>query len=193
MHNESILKIGLPVALSIIVVAVWIFIIIEIKRKRLEIKDIVLWFSLNIIFTISVFYIMIVNILQFLGYPEANVFNWLAFYAFGMDFNGQEWIILIIIMFIAFIVGQVMALMVKIQKLHKRVDDLNKEVAVLSGKVNRTADFDKLKVATNQKTVRETKQELKEKIKIAKAKKKAKNKMKMITQTHEISLGRKKD
>lgn len=194
-EHDSLLKIGLPVTLLIIVLAIWIFIIVEIKRKRLEIKDIVLWFTLNIIFTVSVFYIMVINILDYFNLvkPEANIFNWIAYHAFGMEFAGQEWIILVIIIFLAFVIGQVMSLMVKVQKLHKRVDDLNKEVAVLSGKVNKTANFDKVKVASNTKTAKEIKQELNEKIKIAKAKKKAQTKMKTITQTSEISLGRKKN
>lgn len=174
-------NLGLPILFLVISISSFIWFGVEVKKKRLSFKSMVTWFSLNILFTIAIVYILIVSILHFYGFDKAaNVFNLIAEYAFGITLdNGKEWVILLILGFISYILVKTLKNSIEISRLNKRIDELGKEVAILSGKVNKSANFAK-EVAKPKVTAKEVKSELKEKIKIAKVKKKAEQKLNNI-------------
>lgn len=189
MSNIAILHIGAPIVLLLISVFTYIFVSIEIKKRRIEFKDIVSWFIVNTIYTLCVLYILVVEIVQFAFQKEIiNIFSWITHKGLGIDLDGQEWILLLIFAFITFILVQVMITTIRVQRLKKNVDDLNKEVAILAGKVNKTADLNLRKVAKKTQSFSDLKSELREKIKIARANKKANEKLKLLSHTTEIDL-----
>jgi len=177
----DIVNIGLPIFLLIISIFSFIWFGLEIKKKRIEFKSMVTWLGLNILFTIVIIYILIIAILHYYGVDNAvNIFNIIAFHLFGLSMdNGKEWVILLILAFISYILIKTLRNSILISRLNKRVDALGKEVALLSGKVNKSADFAN-KVAKPKSTAQDVKSELKEKIKIAKAEKRAAAKLKTI-------------
>ena len=174
-------NLGLPIFFLVISVSSFIWFGIEVKKKRIEFKSMATWFTLNIIFTIIIIYILIISILHLYGVGNAaNLFNLISEHVFGMTLkNGKEWVILLILAFISYILIQTLRNSIKISNLNKRIDDLGKEVAILSGKVNKSATFAS-KVATPKVTAKELKTELKEQIKIAKVKSRAKQKLDAI-------------
>lgn len=180
LHNA--VNLGLPIFFLIISIASFIWFAIEVKKKRLEFKSMATWFTLNILFTIIIVYILIISILHFYGFGNAaNLFNLISEHVFGMTLeNGKEWVILLILAFISYILVKTLRNSIKISKLNKRVDDLGKEVAILSGKVNKSATFTS-NIAKPKVTVKEVRTELREKIKIARAKKRAEQKLNAIS------------
>ena len=140
------------------------------------------WLTLNIIFTIFVVYVLIIAILHIYYVGNAgNIFNMISHYVFGLEMqNGKQWIILLILGFISYILIKTLNNSLKIAKLNSRLDRLNKEVAILSGKVTKSTTFKK-DVAGVKKSSKEIKSELKEEIKIAKLKTKHATKLKATT------------
>ena len=175
-------NLGLPILFLLISIGSFIWFAIEVRKKRLEFKSMATWFTLNILFTVIIIYILIISVLQFFGISNAaNLFNLIAQYVFGMTLpNGKEWVILLILAFISYILIKTLRNSIKISKLNKRIDDLGKEVAILAGKVNKSASFSS-KIATPKVTAKELKAELREKIKIARAKKRAEQKLNSIS------------
>lgn len=179
---------GFPIAFLLIAIATFIFVGIEIKKKRLEIKEIIAWLILNTLFTTIIIYVLVVGVVKFYHPNVINAFDWLGVHAFHLTTDSEPWIILLIFGFIAFILLSTMINTVRVQRMNKRIDELNREVAILSGKVNKSADFSKFELAENEKTFQEIKQELREEVKIAKARKKAKEKIKELQTTQTVEL-----
>lgn len=182
-NQGEIMNLGLPIFLFIIAFGSFIWFAIEVKKKRIELKSMISWLIMNSIYTLSIIYILIITILHIHYVDNApNIFNELAHYAFGIDMeNGKQWIILLILGFIAYILIKTLANSIKIARLDARIDLLNKQVAILMGQVNRTTDFENLPLAVKEKTSKEYKAELKEKIKIQKVKIKANEKLKLLS------------
>lgn len=179
---------GFPIAFLLIAIATFIFVGLEIKKKRLEIKEIIAWLILNTLFTTIIIYVLVVGVVKFYHPSVINAFDWLGVHAFHLTTDSEPWIILLIFGFIAFILLSTMINTVRVQRMNKRIDALNREVAILSGKVNKSADFSKFELAENEKTFQEIKQELREEVKIAKARKKAKEKIKELQTTQTVEL-----
>lgn len=139
----SSVQIGIPITLLIISIISFVLIVLEIRKKNIEIKNIVTWIILNSIFGFFVFYIVIVESMILSNIKVTNIFSWFVVNAFGITLSGQEWVILLLFAFIIFLMVQTVFNSVRTQKINKRIDDLNKETAVLSGKVNQTATFKK--------------------------------------------------
>lgn len=181
-------NLGLPIFLLLISILSFIWFGIEVKKKRIEFKSLITWVIWNFIFIVIIFYVLIVTILH-LFYIEhvPNLLNNIAHYAFGIDMtNGKQWILIIILGFISFILVQTLKNSIKIARLDTRIDQMNKQVAILMGQVNRTTDFENLPLATKAKTSKEVKAELKEKIKIQKVEMKAKEKMRLLSDKDEL-------
>ena len=178
------MNIGLPIFLFILAIGSFIWSVYEIRKKRINLKSLIVWLTWNILYTIAITYVLIVTILHIAHVENVpNIFNQLAHYAFGIDMqNGKQWVILLILSFIAFILILTLRNSINISKQEARLDKLNKQVAILMGQVNRTTDFDNLPLATKQKNAKEIKQELREKIKIQKAKIKAEKRMQLLSQ-----------
>ncbi|NQZ66263.1 MAG: hypothetical protein HRT99_03550, partial [Mycoplasmatales bacterium] len=132
---------------------------------------------------------LIVTILHFFHIENIpNILNNLAHYAFGIDMqNGKQWIIIIILAFISYTLIKTLQNSIKIAKMENRINELNKQVAILMGQVNRTTDFENLPLATKAKTSKEIKAELKEKIRIQKAEIKAKEKMRLLSENERLN------
>ena len=175
-------NIGLPVFFLVIAIASFVWFSIEVKKKRIMFKQMATWLTLNIIFTIFVVYVLIIAILHIYYVGNAgNIFNMISHYVFGLEMqNGKQWIILLILGFISYILIKTLNNSLKIAKLNSRLDRLNKEVAILSGKVTKSTTFKK-DVAGVKKSSKEIKSELKEEIKIAKLKTKHATKLKATT------------
>ena len=167
------INIGLPIFFLVIAIASFVWFAIEIKRKRIVFKQMATWLSLNILFTVFVVYVLIISILHIYYVENAgNIFNMISTHVFGITMsNGKQWVILLILGFISYILIKSLNNSLKIAKLDKRVDRLNKEVAILSGKISKTTNFNK-DVASIKKTRKETKGVLREEVKLAKLKKK---------------------
>ena len=172
-------NIGLPIFFLVIAIASFVWFSIEVKRKRIMFKQMATWLSLNILFTIFVIYVLIISILHVYYVGNAgNIFNMVSHYVFGIEMaNGKQWIILLILGFISYILVKTLNNSLKIAKLSSRLDKLNREVAILTGKVTKSTTFKK-DVANVKKTSKEVKIELKEEIKIAKIKSKHQSKLK---------------
>lgn len=188
------MNLGLPIFLFLIAITSFAWFGVEVRKKRIEMKSLVSWLIWNTLYTIAITYILIVTILHVNNVDHIpNIFNQFAHYAFGLDIdNGKQWLILLILAFIAYILVKTLQNSIKIARLDLRIDELNKQVAILMGQVNRTTDFENLPLATKEKTSKQIKAELKEKIKIQKAKIKASEKMKLLSLKEE-SLNDKKD
>ena len=145
----SSVKIVMPITLLVISIIAFVLIVLEIRKKNIEIKNIVTWIILNSIFGFFVFYIVIVESMILSNVKVVNIFSWFVVNAFGITLGGQEWVILLLFAFIIFLMIQTVINSVKTQRINKRIDDLNKETAVLSGKVNETAKFKKDKDDSN--------------------------------------------
>ena len=186
-------NLGFPIFLFLIAISSLIWFVVEIKRKRLELKTMIAWFVLNIIYIIVVTYVLIISILHLFYISNApNIFNLISHYLFGLSLsNGREWIILLILAFISYILVKTLANSIKISKMDERINELKKEVAILSGKVNKTAKFNTDRFVI-QKSSQEIRQELKEKVKIAKLKANTEEKLEKIkkqmedTNKHEL-------
>ena len=181
------INLGFPLFLLIISFLSFVWFSLELKKKRLELKTMIAWFVLNIFYTITVAYVLIIAILHFFYIDNAiNIFNYIAYNIFGINLSGgKEWIILLILGFISYILVKTLHNSIKISKLNIRVDQLSKDVAILSGKVNKTASL-KTTEFQLQKTSKEVKIELKEKIKVAKLEAEAAIKLDEIKNTKEI-------
>ncbi len=177
-------NLGLPIFLLLISIASFIWFGIEIKKKRIEFRSLISWFVWNVIYTVTILYVLIVAILHLYNIQNIpNILNNFAHFVFGIDMqNGKQWIIIIILSFISFTLIKTLQNSIKIAKLELKMNELNKQVAILMGQVNRTTDFKNLPLATKAKTSKEIKAELKEKIKIQKAELKAKEKMRLLSE-----------
>ncbi|WKX02522.1 hypothetical protein [Candidatus Mycoplasma mahonii] len=165
----NVMNLGLPIFLLIIAISSFVWFTIEVKRKKIELKNMIGWLTTNIIFTLFVIYILIVSILHLFNIDNIpNIFNMIAYYMFGIKMdNAKQWIILLILGFIAYILLKSLKNSIEIAKLNKRVDMLGNEVSILKGKINKTTKFN-IKVPKVEKSVKVIKDELKEKRKIAK-------------------------
>lgn len=188
------MNLGLPIFLFLIAISSFVWFAVEIKNKRLQFKHLVSWFVWNTIYTVAIVYVLIVTILHVANVDNVpNIFNQLAHYAFGLDMdNGKQWIILLILSFIAFILVKTMQNATRISRLDKRIDMLNKQVAILMGQVNRTTDFENLPLATKEKTSKQIKDELREKIRIQKANIKANKKLQLLSEKQSKPKNKKK-
>lgn len=177
------MNLGLPIFLFIIATLSFVWFGIEIRKKRIEFKALFSWFMWTVVFSVIVLYILIVSILHVANIDNVpNIFNQLAHYVFGLDMeNGKQWIILLLLSLIALILVKSLSNSIKIAKLDSRINTLNKQVAILMGQVNRTTDFENLPLSTKEKTSKEVKAELKEKIKIEKVKMKADKKLQLLS------------
>ncbi len=157
------INIGLPIFLLVISISSFVWFSIEVKRKKIMFRQMATWLTLNIIFTLLVIYVLIIALLHIYYVTNAgNIFNMFTHYVFGIDLDGgKQWVILLILGFISYILLKSLQNSLKIARLDKRVDELNKEVAILSGKVNNSINFDK-KVAKAPK-VTKTKKKIKTK------------------------------
>ena len=179
------INLGLPIFLFIIAIFSFIWFLYEVKKKRIEWKSLISWIIWNSIYMLITLYILIIASIHAAGIKNIpNIFNEIAYYLFGLDFeNEKQWIILFILMFIAIILIQTLKNSIKISKLDLRIDELNKQTAILMGQVNRTTDFENLPLAFKQKNSKEIKNELREKLKIEKAKIKIDKKIKLLTKS----------
>lgn len=171
MKTEStgdIINLGFPIALLIIAIFSFFWFWLEIKKKRIQLNTMVVWLILNIIYVLIIIYITIIEGLHLANIDALNIFNWIAFNWFGINLaNGKEWIILLIFMFISYILIKSLYNSIKISKLQTELHTLSREVAILSGKVNNTLEY-KPKDYVSEKTYKEAKKDIKEKLKIAK-------------------------
>ena len=178
-------NIGLPIFFLVIAIASFVWFSIEVKKKRIMFKQMATWLTLNILFTVLVIYVLIISILHVYYVGNAgNIFNMISHYVFGIEMtNGKQWIILLILGFISYILIKTLNNSLKIAKLSSRLDRLNREVAILTGKVTKSTSFKK-DVSNVKKTSKEVKSELKEEIKIAKLKTRHATKLKTAVKTN---------
>ena len=180
-------NLGMPIFLFLIAIMSFVWFGREVKKKRVQFKALAFWFFWNLLYTIAITYVLIVAILHVAHIHNVpNIFNMLAHYAFGINMdNGKQWLILMILAFIAVMLVWILRNSIKIARTELRISELNKQVAILMGQVNRTTDYEKLPLAVREKTAREIKQELKEKVKIQKARIKAKEKIQLLSKQND--------
>ena len=185
-------NLGFPIFLFIVSISSLIWFLVEIKKKRLELKTMIAWFILNLVYTITVLYVLIISILHYFYIDNAiNIFNYIAYNLFGINMEGgKEWVILLILGFISYILIKSLHNSIKISKLNIRVDELSKDVAILSGKVNKSADLSttEFRIPKNSK---EVKIALKEKIKVAKLEAEAAIKLEEISDSRKNDFSKK--
>ncbi len=111
-----------------------------IQKGKLSLSETFVWiiFTLFMIF-VSV-YLLVLQIMSTFGDPDVfNLFNYLA-KLFGLvsDETGQapEWLIFIIMIFLAYLYAKAFQNTIKLSKLRGNINDLSKEVAILNGKLS---------------------------------------------------------
>ena len=189
MHKTQLgelVSLGFPIFLLIIASLSLVWFVVEIKRKRIDMKTMIIWLIMNIIYIIAVIYILLVAILNVAEIGAPNIFNMFAYSVFGINMeDGKQWIILLILAFISYVLVNTLVNTIKISKLNGRVDDLSKEVAIISGKINKTSDLD-TKEFVIPRTYKEIKIDSKERVKIAKLEVATTARIKEIHETGEI-------
>ena len=176
------MNLGFPIILTFLAIISLFWFFYEVKKKRIELKSMITWLIFNILYTISIIYILIITCLHAAFFDVPNLFNMFSHYAFGLDIgNGKQWVILLIFAFISLLLILMLKHSIKINRNERRIDELNKQVAILMGQVNKTADFEKLPLAVREKTLRDHKKEMKEKIKMHKVTQRTKEKIDLLS------------
>lgn len=174
----NVLSIAMPTFLLAIALGTMIWFIFEVKRKRLQLKTMIVWFILNLLYTLVIMYVLIVTIAQIFNIPAPNIFTLFVFYVLGLELpNNMEWIFLLIFGFITYILIKTMLNAIRIAQLDDRIDDLNQEVAILRGKINQTAEFENLPLPASLPSSKEIKSRIKSKIHHIRAELKAEKKL----------------
>ncbi|WP_128008633.1 hypothetical protein [Mycoplasma sp. ATU-Cv-508] len=84
---------------------------------------------------------------------------------FGLELpHGMEWVFLWIFGLLIYILIKTLVNYIRLTGLDQRIDYLNQELAILKGKVNRTADFAKIPLTVTPLTPREVKLKLKDRL-----------------------------
>lgn len=138
-----IANIGLPIFLVIVSLFSLFWFVRETKRKRLSFRSMAMWFTLNIVYTTVIIYVLIVTALQIAGYDRAiNIVDWIAHYVFGFSLDGgKEWVFILIFAFISYILIKTLRNSLKLADIRAKMDALNRRVSVLTGKVNKSTDY----------------------------------------------------
>ncbi|WP_127942755.1 DUF2304 domain-containing protein [Mycoplasma sp. ATU-Cv-703] len=190
-----VIGISMPTLLLALALATLVWFFVEIKRKRVQLKSMITWLVLNCVYTLAVIYIFIVQMLQIFGYVAPNLFSLFAFYVFGLELpHGMEWVFLWIFGLLIYILIKTLVNYIRLTGLDQRIDYLNQELAILKGKVNRTADFAKIPLTVTPLTPREVKLKLKDRLRKMRAEVKIEKQIQSLEKRyHKKSINSKKN
>lgn len=182
----NVVSIAMPTFLLAIALATMIWFFVEVKRKRLQLKIMIVWFILNTLYTIMILYVFIVTILQIFNFPAFNIFTLFSYYVLGLELpNNMGWVFLLIFGFITYVLIKSMLNSLRIARLDDRIDDLNQEVAILRGKINETAEFKHLPLPATTPSPKEIKFKIKSKLRNIRAELKAEKKLHHLKQKYQ--------
>ena len=138
--EDFIANIGLPIFLLLVSIGSIVWFFIEVKRKTIRFRNLVSWFTLSIFFLTVVVYVLIVTSLQVAGVDRAvNIFDWVSHYLFGFNLDaGKEWIFILLLALSAYLLVASLRNSIRISRFEANIDKLNKKIAILAGKLEKT-------------------------------------------------------
>lgn len=180
-------NIGFPLLFLIISIIWTIWFAIDFGKKKLNTKMSINWLVLNIVcLTLSLYLLIIGAINVAVGINDAfNFINFLTKKLFGLE---EEWAwILWVIITITFIsINISIKLSIKISELNKKVDEINRSLAITKGKINiQMNDFNN-SLNTAELSLEEYKKILEDQLAKEKIKVKYQNKITNLKNKHNL-------
>lgn len=178
-------NLGFPILFLILSVFWTIWFALELKRKTLNTKLTINWLILNIFsltLSIYLFIIGIINSSPLNIDPAFNFVNFLTWKIFGIETN-LAWILWVVIIISATAINLAIKLTVRMSNLNKKVDELNRTVAILKGKLVNNFDYEN-QISTAELTLDEYKKILEDKLAKEKARIKTQKKLEQLQERY---------
>lgn len=181
------MNIAIPVFFLILTILSFVWFGFAFRKKNLPNSTIINWLAINILFLVLFTYLLILGIVQAFQpsfpYDSYNFFQWIAQSIFGIS-NGVSsiaWLILLFILMFVITLATLINALIKLNIQNKRINDLNRNLAILKGKVS--IDMKELHFDTSELSAEELKHLLDEQLAKEKLKTKYKNKFIRLNRT----------
>ncbi len=188
------MNIAIPIFFLIITILSFVWFGFIFRKKNSSTSLIVNWLAINILFLVIFVYLLILGIVKefqpSFPYENYNFFQWIAtnIFRFPNNTNGEEtywsWLVIIFIMMFVITLAIMINLLIKFNIQNKRINDLNRNLAILKGKV--AIDMKELNFDTSELSAEELKHLLEEQLAKEKIKLKYKNKFVRLNKTTKV-------
>lgn len=181
------MNIAIPVFFLILTILSFVWFGFAFRKKNLPNSTIINWLAINILFLVLFTYLLILGIVQafqpLFPYDSYNFFQWIAQSIFGISNNVSSiaWLILLFILMFVITLATLINALIKLNIQNKRINDLNRNLAILKGKVS--IDMKELHFDTSELSAEELKHLLDEQLAKEKLKTKYKNKFIRLNRT----------
>lgn len=184
------MNIAIPVFFLILTILSFVWFGFAFRKKNLPTSTIINWLAINILFLILFTYLLILGIVKefkpTFPYDSYNFFQWIAVNIFGINVaESVSWLILLFILMFVIMLTILINSLIKLNIQNKRINDLNRNLAILKGKVS--IDMKELHFDTSELSAEELKHLLEEQLAKEKLKAKYKNKFIRLNKTSKVS------
>ena len=185
------MNIAIPVFFLILTILLFVWFGFTFRKKNLPTSTIINWLAINILFIVLFVYLLILGIVkQFqpsFAYDSFNFFQWIAVSIFGINvLDSASWLILMFILMFVITLAILINSLIKLNIQNKRINDLNRNLAILKGKVS--IDMKELHFDTSELSAEELKYLLEEQLAKEKLKAKYKNKFIRLNKTSKADV-----
>lgn len=133
---------AIPLITLSLVLLGFIYYIYLIQKGKLTLSETFVWILFTLLMVFIALYLLILQIMSTFGYGGFNLFDYFSSLFGLVDRNGNtpKWLMMIIMIFLAFMYTKLFHTTIKITKLKANVNTLSKEVAIMNGKLSDTLD-----------------------------------------------------
>lgn len=185
------MNIAIPVFFLILTILLFVWFGFTFRKKNLPTSTIINWLAINILFLVLFTYLLILGIVKkfqpSFAYDNFNFFQWIAVNIFGINVaESASWLILVLILMFVITLTILINSLIKLNIQNKRINDLNRNLAILKGKVS--IDMKELHFDTSELSAEELKHLLEEQLAKEKLKAKYKNKFIRLNKTSKADV-----